>query len=194
MNSPDAVMGGQEGVRKFVLPTKPLSIIDAINRRALATGGCRNAAHGSDADYNGHNVRVRWNEYRGYWVASYTWSDSHVIARGELAHCLEQTAQFYEGQGRGASAHVEVATPADEEACRANGFIPEAEEDREWHDWKFDELSVAMELERRGFGAYTTNLIAATSQEDYTSRCEAERRARLAPARAALSPSTEGRG
>ena len=57
MNAPaQAADAAQE--RRLVLPTKPYTIIDAMNRMALATGSARNAIRGGDADYNGHPVRV----------------------------------------------------------------------------------------------------------------------------------------
>lgn len=151
----------------FVLPTKPLSIVDAINRRCLATGGVGNAARGSDADYNGHNIEVRWNGYRGYWVAGYTWSGPHVIARGELEHCLDEAAQFYAAQGRGASVRVLACDDLDAAACTARGFIPGEAEDHSWHDWRFEQINYALAMERRGFGPYTHNLCIAASPEEF---------------------------
>lgn len=151
----------------FVLPTKPLSIIDAINRMCLATGGAANAARGSDADYNGHNVEVRYNDYRGYWVASYTWSGPNVIARGELEHCLDEAARFYAAQGRGASVHVLARDEKDASACASRGFIPAEAEDRSWHDWRFEQINYALAMERRGFGSYTHNLCVADSPEEF---------------------------
>lgn len=169
-------------VRKFVLPTKPLSIIDAINRMALATGDFRNACASSDANFNGHPVEVRWNEYRGYWVAQYHWCDRIVIARGELGPCLSAAKDFYATQGRGASVTVHVESPDDAYICKACGFIPAAEEDTSWRDWKFEEINHALDMERRGFGAYTAHLIAATSREDYEARKRTEVRPPIASA------------
>lgn len=159
----------------FVLPTKPLTIIDAINRRCLATGDWRNAFAGSDADYNGHNVEVRWNAHRGYWVASYTWSGPRVIARGELGPCLTAAAEFYAGQGRGASVSVKVESEADAYICRACGYVTAESEDTSWRDWKFEEINFALEMERRGFGPYTHNLIVAASHDEFKRLCRAER-------------------
>lgn len=157
--------------RTFVLPTKPLSIIDAINRMSLATGNYHNAMRGSYADYNGHNVQVRWNDYRRYWIADYVWSGSNVIARGSLSECLDAAKRFYASQGRGASVNVEVTNDEDALACISNEFVASEAEDRAWRDWKFDEVASAVSLERRGHGAYTAHLIAATSPEDYRARC-----------------------
>jgi hypothetical protein len=151
----------------FVLPTKPLSIVDAINRMCLATGSWRNAQCGSDADYNGHNVEVRFNDHRGYWVASYTWSGPHVIARGDLEHCLNEAASFYAGQGRGASVRVLARDEVDAAACTARGFIPSEAEDRSWHDWRFEQINYALDMERRGFGPYTHNLCVAESHDEF---------------------------
>ena len=38
----------------FYILGKPLNIVDAINRRAAATGSIRYAMAAGDADYNGH--------------------------------------------------------------------------------------------------------------------------------------------
>ena len=153
--------------RIFVLSTKPLSIVDAINRRCLATGSARNASRGSDADYNGHNLDVRFNDYRGYWVASYIWSGPHVIARGDLAYCLDQAAQFYAAQGRGASVRVWARDDEDAAVCATHGLIPAEDEDRSWHDWRFEQINYALDMERRGFGPYTHNLCIADSRDEF---------------------------
>lgn len=161
---------------KLVLPTKPLSIIDVINRRALATGHWRNAMVGSDADYNGHNVSVWWNDYRKYWIAHYTWSGPHVIARGTLESCLVQAKAFYGRQGRGASVEVNARNDEEVAIAMAAGYIPADLEDRSWQDWKHGEVNNALYYERQGFGAYTHHLVAATSREDYEARCKAGHR------------------
>ncbi len=166
---------------KFVLPTRPYSIIDALNRRALATGGHRNAIVAADANYNGHHVRVRWNDYRSYWIASYFWGGDRVLARGSLVECLKAAVQEYSIGARGASAEVEVTCHADADAARAAGFIPEAEEDLSWRDWKFEELSSAMLMDRHGMPR-THHLIAATDQADYSARVEADRQILLSRA------------
>lgn len=157
----------EQAKRVFVLPTKPLSIVDAINRMCLATGSTRNAAVGSDADYNGHNVEVRWNDHRGYWVASYIWSGPHVIARGELEYCLDEAARFYAAQGRGASVRVLARDDDDAATCAARGFILAETEDRSWHDWRFEQINYALAMERRGFGPYTHNLCVAASPDEF---------------------------
>ncbi len=155
----------------YVLPTKPLSIIDAINRMSLATGGFRSACAGSDADYNGHSVEGRFNDHRGYWVAQYHWCDRIVVARGDLAHCLESAKTFYAAQGRGASVKVECRDADDAAFCEAAGYIPADAEDRTWRDWRFDEVGSAVAAEQRGWGSHPSHLIAATSMEDYRVRC-----------------------
>jgi hypothetical protein len=136
---------------------------------------------------------VRWNEYRSYWIADYTWGGPVNVARGELAHCLQRAREFYEGQGRGASAYVKVETPEDAATCIAFGFIPAETEDASWRDWKFEQINYALEFERRGFGAYTAHLIAATSPEDFKARCDAGRQQSLMAARVA-SGSLRGAG
>lgn len=56
----------------YWFPTRPYSLIDAVNRMAAATGSCRYAQLSHYADYNGHHVTVTFNDYRRYWVTQST--------------------------------------------------------------------------------------------------------------------------
>lgn len=153
----------------FVLPIRPYSIIDALNRRALAIGGVRAAQLGAHEDYNGHAVRVWFNDYRGHWVADYTWGGPVVLARGNLDTCLAAAVREYGRGALGASAEVTVDSDHDATLARAAGFIPAGDEDRSWMDWKFEELNSAIMFDRNGMPR-THHLIAATSREDYRAR------------------------
>lgn len=157
------------GPQTFVLPTRPYSIVDALNRRSLATGGVRAAQLGGHADYNGHAVRVWFNDFRGHWVADYTWAGPVVLARGTLEACLAAAAREYARGALGASAEVIIASEHDAALARAAGFIPADQEDRSWMDWKFEELNSAMMFDKHGMPR-THHLIAATSREDYEAR------------------------
>jgi|WetSurMetagenome_2_1015567.scaffolds.fasta_scaffold42577_4 hypothetical protein len=60
------------GDKVFYMPTKPYTLIDAVNRRAAATGGSvRYAQASAGADYNGNDLSLTWNDYRGYYVVQY---------------------------------------------------------------------------------------------------------------------------
>lgn len=97
----------------YHLPVRPYSPIDALNRRAAATGSIRYAEAAAHADYNGHHVRLTWNSYRSYYVAEYFWAERVVIARGSFAECLDATLREYRKGALGASAEV---CPRDDDA------------------------------------------------------------------------------
>lgn len=78
----------------FHIPERPYSPIDALNRRAAAMGSVVYAMAAAHADYNGHHTTLRWNEYRGYYIAEYFWAGRCVLARGSFVECL--SAVLYE--------------------------------------------------------------------------------------------------
>src|SRR5215470_7087423 len=51
---------------RYWLPTRPYTLVDAVNRCAAATGSVRYAMLAADANYNGHHVTVTYNNYRDY--------------------------------------------------------------------------------------------------------------------------------
>jgi hypothetical protein len=127
---------------RFHAPTRPYSPIDALNRRAAATGSPRYGQLTSHADYNGHSVSVYFNDYRQYYVADYTWSGRQVLGRGEFATCLEAALFEY---GRGAlGGSVSVSVRADDaEAialCEASPLlVPGVEASRPvWYTWRHE--------------------------------------------------------
>ena len=119
--------------RTYHLPVRPYSPIDAVNRAASAKGSPRYAQNTADADYNGHAVRVYFNDYRGYWVADYTWAGRNVLARGPFTSVLDAALREYNRGALGASLAVEVPeTHADalasaEAACEAGTLVRGAE-------------------------------------------------------------------
>jgi len=108
---------------EFHLPRKPLSAIDVENRRACATGSMRYAALTENADYNGHALRVDWNDYRGYYVCEYFWAGRVVIARGDCEYVLREAVKEFARQGRGASLHVAVK-PEHAAVAEELGLLP----------------------------------------------------------------------
>lgn len=72
---------------KFELPTRPYSPIDALNRRAAATGSLGYAMRAAGASYNGHRVTVAFNSHRKYWTAEYYWAGRIVLERGSFEDC-----------------------------------------------------------------------------------------------------------
>lgn len=90
----------------FYIPERPYTPIDALNRQAAAKGSPGYAMATHYANYNGHHVTLRWNDYRGYYVAEYFWAGRMVIARGGFADCLRAVVNEYESGALGASAGV----------------------------------------------------------------------------------------
>ena len=128
---------------KYHAPTKPFSIIDAHNRRALAQGS--SPAAGYSADYNGHRVRLEWNDYRGEYVGSYVWNGINRIARGSLESVAHRCLSFHARGGRGASLDVRIRS---EDAhvlapfVEAGELVETTEEsaaaDMLWHTWRHE--------------------------------------------------------
>lgn len=102
-------------VAEYHLPMREFSPIDALNRRAAAIGSPRYAQATAGADYNGHAVRVWWNNYKRYYIAEYQWAGRVVLARGALAQCLRAALAEYDRGALGSSVSV-VCNEADVDA------------------------------------------------------------------------------
>ena len=146
----------------FHLPRKPLSLIDAINRCAAATGSIHNAMLTADADYNGHALSLTWNDYRSYYVCEYYWGERVVIARSaNFAIALAAAKREFSRQGRGAILRVSVR-PQDADIARNDpDLIEGVEVEDPSRDWKFNEVGFAVRHH------HTHHLIAATSREHF---------------------------
>jgi hypothetical protein len=157
---------------RFYLPTPPakrLSLIDLINRRAAATGSPGYAMATAGADYNGHNLSLYWNDYRGYYVLDYHWGERVVLHRGtDFAAALVAAKREFARQGRGASLRISPRD-CDVEMARQDGDLVEGDaNDRIWHttdQWRVDELSFAILTHN------THHLIKAGSLEDFRALC-----------------------
>lgn len=125
----------------FHLPVRPYSPIDALNRRAAATGSPRYVEATGYADYNGHHVTLSWNDYRGYYVAGYFWGDRIVIARGNFDRCLAATVAEYGRGALGASASVHPRE-GDEDAlalCNSTeGLVAGVCTRATWYTWRHE--------------------------------------------------------
>jgi len=121
----------------FHIPTRPYSPIDALNRRAAATGSPRYAELATHADYNGHPVTVAFNDYRQWYTAEYVWSGRVVLARGSFEHCLRAAVEEHQRGALGASTDV---FPLDEHVslCRAEPLLVEGNEPDPlpWWTWR----------------------------------------------------------
>lgn len=146
------------------LPTRPYGVIDAINRVALATGSAQGAMAGSDADYNGHHVRVSFNDYRQYWVAEYTWAGRNVIERGSFEACVRAAKAEYDRGALGASVLVACLMEHEVAFCRSLGFVTEEEakaQNAAWQNEYLAGVAQAIRMDRLGFTeSGTAKLIA----------------------------------
>jgi hypothetical protein len=97
-----------QSLDQFHLPVRPYTPIDALNRRAAATGSPTYAQSVEDADYNGHHVSVHFNSFRGYWVADYRWGDRVVLSRGSFVNALRAAKREYDRGALGASVSVVI--------------------------------------------------------------------------------------
>lgn len=151
-------------------PQRPYSLVDAINRMALATGSVRAAQQAAGADYNGHRVSVAWSDYRKSWSASYTWGGLQWLVRGAgFEEALTVAMREFDRGALGAEVEVECQTEEQIEACRARGFVTEEEADAlksRWKDERFSCVNEAIDLERKqGISATSLLLLSATVAE-----------------------------
>ena len=168
-------------MKEFFIPTKPYSIIDAVNRMALATGSVQGAISGQSADFNGHRLRLEWNNYRSYYVGEYTWNGRNVFHRGtdfEAALCVSLN-EFDRG-GRGTSLYV--SPHGDEDMVRAANCPKlmawseeiEKAEDAKWKTWAYAEVNSALRMERQFSIPYVAHLIQAKTKEEYDALVQGE--------------------
>lgn len=185
------------GEQRWAIPMRPYTVIDAINRAAAATGSPRYAMLAEGGDYNGHHVVVYFNNYRGYWLAEYTWAGRVVLARGSLLECAAAAAREFDRGARGATVTMTIAadglasdlTRIDAGYLEALGFVRVpleasgasmhyAEMPRElpaWWTWKHSEAHHALNLERQGWGGATAALLKCETLEEWRSMKWADR-------------------
>src|SRR5688572_3750942 len=125
---------------RFHAPTRPFSPIDALNRRAAATGSPGYGALTAKADYNGHAVTLSFNDHRQYYVAEYTWAGRQVLGRGSFAVCLRAALDEYRRGALGASLHITLRE-GDREAlalCQAEPLLVAGDEPSPlpWYTWR----------------------------------------------------------
>jgi hypothetical protein len=189
----------------FFAPTRPYSIVDAVNRAALATGSATRAQQGAHADYNGHLVIVERGDYsygsplhdeadkeaRG-WRAYYTWSGPNYLARStNFAAALGAAMREYHRGALGASVRVRAHTAEQAAACEAAGLLAwskEAEEaaDAAWRTDVHNEVGTALWYESKMGVPAISLLIASTSAAEFRAKIDdflAERRASYASPR-----------
>ena len=128
-------------MKEYELPTIPYGPIDALNRRAAAVGSPGYAIKTAHANYNGHHVTVWWNDYKGYYIADYTWAGRIVIARGDFASCFAAAVAYY-NKGDLAACVWFTLKEGDEEALKLiasdNRIIEKGTASRDWYTWQHE--------------------------------------------------------
>jgi hypothetical protein len=150
---------------QFYILGKPLSLIDAINRYAAATGSMGYAMAASSADYNGHALTLCWNDYRRYYVLEYYYGERVVLCRTtDFAVALDAGKRELARQGRGATLSI-TPRDCDVAVAEADADLTAGSPYKIAHTgadaWKFELVSTA-----RRFNADHL-LIAATSKEQW---------------------------
>lgn len=185
--------------RAFWLPTRPYTLIDAINRVALATGSALYAQRGERADYNGHAVFADYRRHAvggARWVAEYTWAGRHVISRGAgrdgFVACVQAGKREHARGALGSSFRVRLEdglegfTLAEQAAiCVAEGLLPWSEEiqrahDATYRDDRWEQIGDARSYERQGLAPALGFLANSATAADYKAKLDAhfaERRA-----------------
>jgi len=178
------------------LPTRPYTLVDAVNRMAAATGSPGYAVAASGADYNGHHVSVFWNSYRGYWISEYFWAGRVVLARGTLAQCLVAAREEYNRGAKGATVLVHVdseltdtmttlgdkpeptVSEKDLRLAEDLGYLPYSKEADEAHlasfrDARFEHVGMALTWERKMGVPAVGLLVNSATAEEYKIKLQA---------------------
>ena len=160
---------------RYWLPTRPYTLVDAVNRAAVATGSVRYARLSADASYNGHAVTVTYNDYRDYCLCEHYWGERVVHARGSMELALRAGRREYDLDHRGTRVTTCDLTSDEATIARGLGYMswsPEAEET--WNALWYTELHecVGQALgDAKWFGGDTAHLLLqASSKIDYHER------------------------
>ncbi len=156
------------------LPTRPYSLVDAVNRRAAATGSVRYAQRAADAGYNGHYVTVTYNDYRDYCLCEHYWGQRVVHARGSMETALRAGRAEYDLGHRGTCVSACALTPGEAQVALALGYVPWSVEGEEaWNALWYTELHgcVGEALGDARQGGDTVHLLLQSSSKiDYHER------------------------
>lgn len=168
------------------LPTKPYTLIDAVNRAYAAQGSPRMAAATSSANYNGHYHVGEWNNYRQYYVLRHTWAGSHSTFTGtDARELLRAGLQEWERGGLGTTVTITLKAEDSHLWAEFPQYMSQGEAEAEaamWQDERFAKVGDALWAEKH-FGIPAPSLlIQSATVAEYTAKCEAwheERRARI---------------
>ena len=158
----------------YWLPTRPYTLVDAVNRAAAATGSVRYAQQAANSGYNGHSVSVTYNDYRDYCICEHYWGGRVVHARGSMGTALRAGRAEYDLGHRGTRVLTCALTSGEAEVAVALGYIPWSMEGEEaWNALWFTELHscVGEALGDARHGCDTVHLLLqATGRVDYHER------------------------
>lgn len=160
---------------RYWLPTRPYTLVDAVNRCAASTGSVRYAMQSADANYNGHSVTVAYNDYRDYCVCEHYWGERVVHARGSMETALRAGRSEYDLGHRGARVTTCDLTPEESQVALSLGYIPwSVEAEEAWNALWYTELhscvGEAWNDARHGGGDTVHLLLQSSSKVDYHER------------------------
>lgn len=163
---------------RYWLPTIPYTVIDAINRHAAATGSMRYAAMAADSNYNGHDVSVCFNEFRGYWITEDYWAGRRVHARGSVDVALQAGKREYARGAKGCVVRTGELSGEAAKTAEALGYVEWSSEIEvshlaTWYTALHAEVGQAARMEQSGLGSHTAWLANSKNLEEYKATCEA---------------------
>jgi hypothetical protein len=144
-----------------------LTLTDAWNRAAAATGSVGYATAAGGAGYNGHHVTVEYNDYRKYYVTEYTWGERVVLMRGTATQCIDAALRELNRGPRGGSVRVSLRPDDASEADSFPQLKPGPFTQPDWHDWKHAEIHHALHWQKTFGGNVLAKLQAADTPEAY---------------------------
>jgi len=166
--------------KHFWIPTRPYTVVDAINRAAAATGSVRGARAASGADFNGHSVSVRFKPHAvngPIWNAEYHWAGRVVLGRGSFENCLAAALREQARGALGGSVLVTCETEEQAAACLAAGLEAWSKEVEEKcyasFAWWGDSLGDALSWERHGMCPALGFLANSKTREEYKEKVDA---------------------
>ena len=159
------------------LPTRPYSLIDAINRAAAAQGSFRYAMATSDADFNGHWVTIDQG-FKPGWRAHYMWGGTRWLMRGAtIQEALRAGLDEYTRGAKGCTV-LAVSVPAEAiEYARTLGYVEYTEDiasahQRSYSDDRWQEIGSAMMYERQ-LGCPAVGFLAnSATAEEYKAKVD----------------------
>ena len=142
---------------------------------AAATGSVRYAMAAANADYNGHNVIVYFNDYRKYHLCEYQWGERVVLSRGSLHAALSAGASEHRRGDRGCDVRTLALNEVDAALAVSLGYVPWSEDIEKahratWRDTRFDLVNDAMSYEKNFGSPAISWLVNSATAEEYEAK------------------------